>query len=165
MIVCSACSGPYREDCPHKALCSPATRPDVGSASPWRRVVDWFARAPEAPPRWTEARVVDLLTRLRAAESFAGDPLLSEAVGALAVCAAHLPAAPAWQDISTAPKDGTWVLLHSPDSIHAAFIGRWCDDSDFPDGGAWWPDHDAGFPIDVDPSHWQPLPSPPKQGD
>lgn len=66
-----------------------------------------------------------------------------------------------WQRIETAPKDGTFVLLHSPDSNNNPFIGQWHDDADYPDGGAWWGDNDSGFAIDADPSHWMPLPEPP----
>lgn len=65
-----------------------------------------------------------------------------------------------WQPIETAPKDGTFVLLFSPDAEPRPFIGQWREGDDgFPgDGGAWWPDHEAPFPIDAYPSHWQYLP-------
>ena len=68
-----------------------------------------------------------------------------------------------WQPIETAPKDGTDVLLYSPDAISDAMIGHWVDGFGPPgDGGAWWPDNDsARFPIDAWPTHWQPLPPPP----
>lgn len=72
----------------------------------------------------------------------------------------------AWQPIETAPKDGTWVLAYSPDAAGGdyppVFIVQWRDDDDYPDGGAWWLDHDAGFPVDADPSHWMPLPPKPE---
>lgn len=69
-----------------------------------------------------------------------------------------------WRLISDgAPKDGTWVLLFSPDSIEPQqFVGQWRDDElDEEYGGAWWADDDGPFCIDADPSHWQPLPAPP----
>ena len=71
-----------------------------------------------------------------------------------------------WRDISTAPKDGRWVLLFSPDATAddcapGVIIGRWCEEDDMPDGGAWWENGASGFSIDADPSHWQPLPAPP----
>lgn len=66
-----------------------------------------------------------------------------------------------WQDIATAPKDGTRVLLFSPDSKYGLFIGWWCENNIDPEG-AWWPDdEDAPYPIDADPTKWQPLPAPP----
>lgn len=67
-----------------------------------------------------------------------------------------------WRDIDQAPKDGTWVLLFSPDSKEPqSFIGQWRDDDENPWGGGWWPDYEAGFPIDADPTHFMPLPAAP----
>lgn len=71
-----------------------------------------------------------------------------------------------WQPIATAPKDGTTLILFSPDASEDfnVFLGHWGDDDDFPDGGAWWPTTaEGGFPIDADPTHWQSLPEPPVQ--
>jgi hypothetical protein len=59
--------------------------------------------------------------------------------------------AQAWQEIATAPKDGTRVLLYRPGcSTHIA-IG-WCHgaSSRFADAIGWF-----------NATHWQPLPSPP----
>ena len=67
-----------------------------------------------------------------------------------------------WQLIITAPKDGTFVLVFSPDDAdQQPFIAQWRDDDDFPDGGAWWEDNEDAFPVDADPSHWMLLPAPP----
>ena len=71
-----------------------------------------------------------------------------------------------WQDMSTAPKDATeWqhdrtrVLL--TDGVRIS-IGQWAD-------GAWtdeseirWVGDDGAFHETWYPSHWQPLPEPPK---
>jgi hypothetical protein len=74
-----------------------------------------------------------------------------------------------WQPIDTAPKDGTRILIHSEDGgIRAAWYdknfayiapkklrGGWTDDSivSFDD-----------FEVaEFFPSHWMPLPEPPKQ--
>jgi hypothetical protein len=55
-----------------------------------------------------------------------------------------------WQPISTAPKDGTWVLLYSQhDGIR---IGNW-------DRIEWADDGDG---VALEPTHWMPLPEPPK---
>lgn len=59
-----------------------------------------------------------------------------------------------WQDISTAPKDGTRVILwHALYSqpLAAQFYGEW-----------WGFDFELG-PLKYQPSHWQPLPPPPGQ--
>lgn len=55
-----------------------------------------------------------------------------------------------WQPISTAPKDGSWVLLFSPEDV-VPRVGRWCDLSK-----EWLFTHDK-------PTFWQPLPAPPKE--
>lgn len=88
-----------------------------------------------------------------------------------------------WQDISTAPKDGTPVILgYHMDEEYGGFVsqGRWHEeDHDGPDNMG----HDAGFMDDqfdffkrgrsfgnpkymsqgLQPTHWQPLPAPPAQ--
>lgn len=55
-----------------------------------------------------------------------------------------------WQDISTAPKDGSRVLLYGFDGYEGMF-GVW--------NGQWvW----AGYLSNrLQPTHWQPLPPPP----
>jgi hypothetical protein len=66
----------------------------------------------------------------------------------------------AWQDIATAPKDGSWVLGFWPacsleDQITAM---RWQEGS-FSDGPYWM---DSGDNRDwTAPTHWMPLPSAP----
>lgn len=63
-----------------------------------------------------------------------------------------------WQDISTAPKDGTRILavvrfdngLSTDDAVDIAY---WVD---FNGGG--WVRHLVG-----EPTHWMPLPSPPTE--
>lgn len=90
-----------------------------------------------------------------------------------------------WQDIATAPKDGTAIILGLPpeEGEHDGFSGqgRWHqEDDDGPDNMG----HDAGFMDDnfsffrcarsignpayqhkgLQPTAWQPLPSAPTQG-
>jgi len=58
-----------------------------------------------------------------------------------------------WQPIETAPRDGTWVLLYSPNENQPAvayFNGHAWDDNG--DGGFWF-----------EPTHWMPLPPKPGQ--
>lgn len=66
-----------------------------------------------------------------------------------------------WQDIITAPKDGTYVLLFTPSGIVE------CSYDDF-DGWVQsscrtsYDGHGEVFLIDK-PTHWMPLPTPPKE--
>lgn len=65
-----------------------------------------------------------------------------------------------WKPIETAPKDGTEVLLYWPleglGDLHSKIkIGSWHND-------AWgWQDRFCRSYTDA-PTHWQPLPGPPK---
>jgi hypothetical protein len=61
-----------------------------------------------------------------------------------------------WQPIDTAPKDYTYILLWNG-NWH--WIGMW-------DGNAskWEIDGDQ-YEEDLKPTHWVPLPAPPKKGD
>lgn len=75
------------------------------------------------------------------------------------------PSAPdGWQPIETAPKDGTEILAYG--------YAR-CDGSRYANGQhiAWW-DAELGWTgrdpddrVTLHPSHWQPLPIPPANGD
>jgi hypothetical protein len=67
-----------------------------------------------------------------------------------------------WQDIATAPKDGTEILTFSPANDKAMFpvnrkprmvINKWCV-------GAWW-----RTSAEAMPTHWMPLPAPPERKD
>lgn len=64
-----------------------------------------------------------------------------------------------WQDIGTAPKDGTYVLVWRPDEgdgHHEAHAGIdvWIE-------GCWYKSRRL-----QQPTHWMPLPSPPsKEGE
>jgi hypothetical protein len=63
----------------------------------------------------------------------------------------------AWQDISTAPKDGTYVLLYSKSHT---YTGSWREGSRY-EPQPWelaWRDGSGKFNT---VTHWQPLPPPP----
>jgi hypothetical protein len=97
--------------------------------------------------------------------SEAMNPNYVQAVNGLAIAANRLLAAPAptptpgWQDISTAPKDGTFILIYPSscwveDVEHDYEVSYW--DEDF---GRW---HFSALPDDyTGPTHWMPLPPAP----
>ncbi|TXH44453.1 MAG: DUF551 domain-containing protein [Desulfurellales bacterium] len=58
-----------------------------------------------------------------------------------------------WKDISTAPKDGTHVLLWVEDG--GWYVGGW-------NGKSW---DDGNYFDSLAATHWQPLPPPPPKGE
>jgi hypothetical protein len=62
-----------------------------------------------------------------------------------------------WQAIDTAPKDGTIVLAYNARGIMTAYWGR----SNPLNRAAWLGGHCGIDHIDQ-PTHWMPLPEPPK---
>lgn len=79
-----------------------------------------------------------------------------------------------WQDISTAPKDGTWMLLYDPMTSCLIYTGCWdakfetkwneqTDDSEYI--GAWTNYHVESFGYEeystLQPTHWMALPDQP----
>jgi hypothetical protein len=68
-----------------------------------------------------------------------------------------------WQPINTAPKNGTLVLLYSPDAGYPGItMARWLS-FDYPSDYVFdgWYDIWGNGVIDVDPTHWVPLLEPP----
>ena len=78
-----------------------------------------------------------------------------------------------WMEISSAPKDGTEIILMKGDRVTS---GSWevisqtenhfdsngnyiC--SEIIDHGSMWCSYDGGFCEDDEPTHWMPLPEPP----
>lgn len=72
-----------------------------------------------------------------------------------------------WKPIETAPKDGTFVLLYSPDAKEPSiFVGYFISHVD---GDEWfsewhdaWVDDGAKVISDVTLTHWMPLPERPE---
>ena len=62
-----------------------------------------------------------------------------------------------WKPIKTAPKDGTRVLLYDADGTS---IGHYSVHRRISSEYGWL--GEDGFPL-VNPTHWQPLPDPPKE--
>ena len=64
-----------------------------------------------------------------------------------------------WQPIESAPKTGKWVLVWWPRICERPFAAYYSEFDKLwhaaPQGGEW------GY-VAADPSHWQPLPEPPK---
>lgn len=61
-----------------------------------------------------------------------------------------------WQDISTAPKDGTEVLVFVPRRLGPIYAG-----ASNATGKQWW-SRNLG---DLQPTHWMPLPKAPTPND
>lgn len=66
-----------------------------------------------------------------------------------------------WATIDTAPRDGTKLILwatYSPAQEPFAVMGR------FSDSGLGWVSDDLSGQgsVQLDPTHWLPIPSPPK---
>lgn len=67
-----------------------------------------------------------------------------------------------WRDISTAPKDGTWVLVKTPHvTVAARWNSSWPPGFSYSDAHSW---HYLAHP-DAAPTHWRPLPAPPDTPD
>jgi hypothetical protein len=64
-----------------------------------------------------------------------------------------------WQKIETAPKDGTIILAYCPNHFYngGAFIGEAVFIPEF----SIWEERIDGCV--VEPTHWMPLPNPPKE--
>ena len=58
-----------------------------------------------------------------------------------------------WQTIETAPKDGKDILLYDASFDKGILLGGWLD-------RWWWVE---GGQITANPTHWMPLPNPPKE--
>jgi len=81
-----------------------------------------------------------------------------------------------WQDINTAPKDGTAVLVMRNDwpgtasgfaeecNGHNTYVAAWWADDEV--GGAWicYMDRMSEPRCPIEPTHWMPLPPPPNTG-
>jgi hypothetical protein len=61
-----------------------------------------------------------------------------------------------WQPIETAPKDGTRVLLYWPHWCEEAITGKWSKRNQ-------WESTVVCADCGPDPTHWMPLPAPPKK--
>jgi hypothetical protein len=69
---------------------------------------------------------------------------------------ATLPVIP-WQPIDTAPE-GIDVLVFGPDGTEPRVFCAWRDQD-----GDWWDSHrHSGIAVDIELTHWMPLPLPPE---
>lgn len=73
-----------------------------------------------------------------------------------------------WQPIETAPKDGTWIMIFCPceefpthDITHWVAKFGYCDPEHSLET-AWVDQDDAVVMRQQEPTHWMPLPEPPK---
>ena len=66
-----------------------------------------------------------------------------------------------WQPISTAPKDGTHVLMWRDTKVGPSISEAWWrTDCVFGHG---WGGHSWVYPAWQQPTHWMPLPKPPTE--
>jgi hypothetical protein len=78
--------------------------------------------------------------------------------------AANEEAMSEWQPIETAPTDGTWVLVWGPSQRWSSVMMAWFA-LNHRSGKAYWKDStewDDYELVDDQPTHWMPLPEPPK---
>ncbi len=64
-----------------------------------------------------------------------------------------------WRDIATAPKDGTPILVYCPFQSPNCVVVKW---RDVRQG---WVNASSFGLITSEPTHWMPLPPPPKEAD
>jgi hypothetical protein len=64
-----------------------------------------------------------------------------------------------WQPIETAPRDGRRVLLFVPP--YGPSTGHYRDDHNWGESASSWFAHSV-LNKEAEPTHWQPLPSPPE---
>lgn len=115
-----------------------------------------------ATPQQLEAAAFNLSAEIGADEAMKLGPHIELAYELLVAAA---PASPlpggGWQDISTAPKDGTPILITRPTSYpaeEAYHVVRWEEVDGF------WFCHDGKSDTWLrgpDPTHWMPLPAAP----
>jgi len=104
-----------------------------------------------------------------------GAELLKEQEAQLSKVLRDLKAAPKWQPIETAPKDGTEIFVYREDA--GSMIAQWialCDflleshminfsDKDWEEPDWFYANIDTGGRLEPPPTLWQPKPEPPKQ--
>ena len=61
-----------------------------------------------------------------------------------------------WQQIETAPRDGSNLILW----CDGVTVGSWSANVHPWNDGNWWID---GMQVTGNPTHWMPLPEPPKE--
>ena len=67
-----------------------------------------------------------------------------------------------WNPIESAPMDGTFVLLFCPGNAESIpILAQFIEFEGDEDGGEWY-EHGAGPCLDVEPTHWFPLPELPE---
>ena len=71
-----------------------------------------------------------------------------------------------WQDMESAPRDGSWVLVYCPMLVGFRIdIAYYGEDERYDIPGQWM-DNDGdsfGRPSILKPTHWRPLPPPPQE--
>ena len=105
---------------------------------------------------WARAKAVELIER----QLFKGDLAPGDIEEAL------IEAADRWEPIETAPRDGTVLWLVEPGetwwmTIPHQCMGMWVENRGYSTGGFWSTVPGRIAPV-MSPTHWRPLPEPPK---
>ena len=99
------------------------------------------------------------MNRMFPVDSYAsGHKEARHAAAEIALEADRMLASQQWQDISTAPKDGTKFIAFE-ETRSECRIYECCWHDEFSLGHAYWLDD---YDSEPDPTHWMPLPEPPK---
>jgi hypothetical protein len=109
-----------------------------------------------------DAAVSDAIERLRkllAKERAYDDELAAFVVAYGADLLAELDGR--WRPIQSAPKDGTELWLYAPDESPSQFVGRYEVSGEY---GYWAYSEELVMQVvgEAGPTHWMPLPEPPK---
>ena len=134
------------------SVCSARTPGDMDKAL---AAATWNRRAAARSTEPTEAEVA--IGRALAAQAPFTVPDAQEMHAfaiASALAAARSPA-PEWRDIESAPQDGTWVLVFDPHENHEKSVSIACCYTN-----AWMR---TPYAKRLHPTHFMPLPSPPKE--
>lgn len=94
-------------------------------------------------------------------DMFCGDPHKPGSRTEDVIKAIQTDSAPVWQPIESAPKSGETLLLWESGDPEC---GHWSTSVWVTKGGAWISYESRSDTLEIEPTHWMPLPKPPTQG-
>lgn len=112
----------------------------------------------------TVASLLSVIAAIREKSGVGTVPMLSELPEAIAsAIASAVEAERAWQDMDSAPKDGTWFLVWPGETEDGLEVVR-CKWQSHPDYPGWQTDAYDCAEYEFNPTMWTPLPPPPRKG-